>query len=213
MSYSPLVRSEREKRAWSQEQLARVTGLGVRTIQRIETGGSASLESMKALASVFELDISELRSATATTIGVFRIPAVRKSHLAALTASLLLATGLFVAKPILAQQLWLDFDISAQRQDEDQILETSVRAGRVLMAENESTMIQLNNLLRLEVTPQIQADGKEILLSIKLFENRDGEYSLRAEPRIMTADKLEATLESSSDSGYSYNILMTPIIE
>ena len=55
------IRSEREKRAWSQEHLADVSGLGVRTIHRIENTGIASLESVKALASVFELEISQLR--------------------------------------------------------------------------------------------------------------------------------------------------------
>lgn len=55
------IRSEREKRAWSQEHLAEVSGLGVRTIHRIEKTGIASLESVKALASVFELEISQLQ--------------------------------------------------------------------------------------------------------------------------------------------------------
>ena len=56
-----LIRSERERRAWSQEHLAQVAGLGRRTIQRIETTGLASYESAKALASVLELSMSSLR--------------------------------------------------------------------------------------------------------------------------------------------------------
>ena len=59
---SDLVRSERERRAWSQEQLASVTGLGLRTITRIETTGRASHESVKALASVFHVEVAALRS-------------------------------------------------------------------------------------------------------------------------------------------------------
>jgi len=58
---SKRIRSEREKRAWSQEHLADVSGLGVRTVHRIENTGIASLESVKALASVFELEISQLQ--------------------------------------------------------------------------------------------------------------------------------------------------------
>ena len=54
------VRSERAKRAWSQEHLAAVSGLGVRTIHRIETDGLASPESVKALAAVFDLETSNL---------------------------------------------------------------------------------------------------------------------------------------------------------
>ena len=56
-----IVRRLREKRNWSQEQLATMSGLSTRTIQRIESGNKASLESLKALASVFEIDISKLQ--------------------------------------------------------------------------------------------------------------------------------------------------------
>lgn len=55
-----IVRKLREKRNWSQEQLATMTGLSTRTIHRIESGNKASLESLKSLASVFEVDISKL---------------------------------------------------------------------------------------------------------------------------------------------------------
>jgi transcriptional regulator with XRE-family HTH domain len=58
---STLIRQEREKRAWSQEHLAEVTGLALRTIQRIESSGSASYESASAIAAVFSLPIATLR--------------------------------------------------------------------------------------------------------------------------------------------------------
>jgi transcriptional regulator with XRE-family HTH domain len=44
----------------SQEQLALMSGLNVRTIQRIESGHNASLESLKCLASALEVDIETL---------------------------------------------------------------------------------------------------------------------------------------------------------
>ncbi|WP_315835947.1 2TM domain-containing protein [Bradyrhizobium prioriisuperbiae] len=56
-----LVQKLRVRRGWSQEQLAELTGLSVRTIQRIERGQAASAESLKALASVFEIDFATLR--------------------------------------------------------------------------------------------------------------------------------------------------------
>jgi len=58
-----IVRKLRERKNWSQEQLSAFTGLNVRTIQRIESGNKASLESLKSLASVFEVDISTLTEA------------------------------------------------------------------------------------------------------------------------------------------------------
>lgn len=59
-----LIRDERDKRAWTQEHLAEVTGLGVRTIQRIEATGVASRESASAISSVFSIPLADLRVMT-----------------------------------------------------------------------------------------------------------------------------------------------------
>jgi len=47
-------------KGWSQEQLADIAGLSVRTIQRLEKGKPAGLESLKCLAAVLETDIKTL---------------------------------------------------------------------------------------------------------------------------------------------------------
>lgn len=52
--------SLRKERGWSQSRLATLSGLGERTIQRIEKEGGCSLESAMALASVFELTPKDL---------------------------------------------------------------------------------------------------------------------------------------------------------
>jgi DNA-binding XRE family transcriptional regulator len=56
-----LAQKLRLQRGWSQEQLAELSGLSVRTIQRIERGSTASVESLKALGVVFEVDFSSLK--------------------------------------------------------------------------------------------------------------------------------------------------------
>ena len=53
-----IARKLRLQRGWSQDQLAELTGLNVRTIQRVERGQKPSLETAKALASVFEVDLA-----------------------------------------------------------------------------------------------------------------------------------------------------------
>ncbi len=52
------IRALRLERAWSQEQLAEIAGLSVRTIQRLEQGQPASLDTIKALAASFDLPAS-----------------------------------------------------------------------------------------------------------------------------------------------------------
>jgi transcriptional regulator with XRE-family HTH domain len=50
----------RLERHWSQDQLVEMSGLSMRTIQRIENGENAGLESLKSLAAVFEINITDL---------------------------------------------------------------------------------------------------------------------------------------------------------
>ena len=54
------IRRWREERHWSQEHLAQLAGVGLRTLQRIEKGQSASSETLKALASAFNVDVVAL---------------------------------------------------------------------------------------------------------------------------------------------------------
>ena len=53
------IKKMRLERHWSQEQLAEMSGLSIRTIQRIENGENAGLESLKSLASIFETNITD----------------------------------------------------------------------------------------------------------------------------------------------------------
>lgn len=61
-----IVRKLRLQRGWSQDQLAQLAGLNIRTVQRIERGQKASLESLNALAAVFEVDVKDLTPETPT---------------------------------------------------------------------------------------------------------------------------------------------------
>lgn len=55
-----LIVELRQQKSCSQDELAIACGLNLRTIQRIENTGSASLQSKKALASALDIDILEL---------------------------------------------------------------------------------------------------------------------------------------------------------
>ena len=57
---SDRVKQLRKQRSWSQDQLASVSGLSLRTIQRIENMGVCSLDSKRALAAVFEVAVETL---------------------------------------------------------------------------------------------------------------------------------------------------------
>jgi transcriptional regulator with XRE-family HTH domain len=54
------LRELRTARQWSQEQLASMSGLNLRTIQRLESGAKISTESLRALAAVLEVPAESL---------------------------------------------------------------------------------------------------------------------------------------------------------
>lgn len=68
-----IIRKLRLQRGWSQEHLAQLTGVNVRTIQRLERGAKMSLETRAALAAVFEVDASTLEPGEAPVNDTTRV--------------------------------------------------------------------------------------------------------------------------------------------
>ena len=93
---SARLKQLREQRAWSQEHLAALTGLSVRTIQRLETNGAAAHESRLALAAAFGLDPADLAPAPEPAPHIPPPPRSRRSPLILL----------IVAGGLLALDLW-----------------------------------------------------------------------------------------------------------
>lgn len=58
---SEKIKQLRIENGWSQEQLSELCGLNLRTIQRLEKRGSASLETVSALAAVFKVSVNSLQ--------------------------------------------------------------------------------------------------------------------------------------------------------
>lgn len=54
------VKELRLERDWSQEKLADLSGLSLRTVQRIEASNTAGYESLRSLALAFEIDVAAL---------------------------------------------------------------------------------------------------------------------------------------------------------
>jgi len=54
------IRQHREERHWTQEELAIISGVDARTIQRAESGQNLALETIKAIANAFETTVDQL---------------------------------------------------------------------------------------------------------------------------------------------------------
>lgn len=198
---SNLIRLEREKRAWSQEHLARLTGLGLRTIQRIETTGAASYESISAIASVLSIPVADLRVSAPKKQPFIRLSSwrVRLSAVGAVCAAGVFS--FFVVRTALAEEVVLDVGVSWNDEDE--------RSVRVLAEEGEDAEIRIDDVVRIVIVPTIRDDGS-ILLSARIYEFDDGEPMLLSEPRVATREDEVAEIRQGSESGNVYSFLITP---
>lgn len=90
MDSSSRIKLERQKRSWTQEQLAERAKLSTRTVQRIECGAEASAETLRLIAEAFGLPADSLRTNAVRTH--FRAPWCR-----AVKVITVAAVGLIIA--------------------------------------------------------------------------------------------------------------------
>src|SRR5262245_36927312 len=80
-AYAGRIKELRIKRVWSQEELATIADISVRTVQRIERGLPASPDTLKALSNAFEIDVTYLVQTTVaaptTASGSIRLLQIR----------------------------------------------------------------------------------------------------------------------------------------
>jgi DNA-binding XRE family transcriptional regulator len=72
------VKKQRRARGWTQEQLATVADVTVRTIQRLESGESPRPETLMAVAQAFDMQVEQLNPATDS---ISDVPAQKYVHL------------------------------------------------------------------------------------------------------------------------------------
>lgn len=201
---SSLIRSEREKRAWSQDHLATLTGLARRTIQRIEAEGAASYESASAIAAVFGVPVAEIRVASKAKRRTNWISVWRKRVAAIGVASVACGASILLVRTAVAEQVMLDVGISWNDAEE--------RTMRLLTEEGDEAEIRIEDVLTIVIVPTIRDDGS-ILLSARIFEISEGESKLLSEPRVATLKDNVAEIRQGSDSGRVYSFLITPSLQ
>lgn len=111
---SKRIREERQRRAWSQEHLAVITGLGLRTIQRIESSGQASNDSIAAIAAVLHIPVDQLMEGQTASHSITAL--ITGKRLWVVMATFLIAT--VIAPPEASLQLaimgavWIIFEFT-----------------------------------------------------------------------------------------------------
>lgn len=225
---SQAIVAERERRAWSQQHLADAAGLALRTIQRIETRGTGSYESLRALAACLEIPATALRvdtedpkpsivsrSKSARIAG----PIAGASVIAGILGSLWL--GAASAKEVLvdvAMTVERNFVVEDPRTGQDLAAKDTQELKSKILARNGKRKEQYLGDFNLILTPTILKDGR-IALSARLYQKRDAGFEVLAAPELIVADGNEAKIEfstgtsASGDYQQTYRVTFQPKIQ
>lgn len=213
-----LIRACRERRAWSQEHLSKVAGIGLRTVQRIEASGLASYASVQAIAAVLEITAEDLyvakpappiASASASETPARRTRGMKRTHrvrrpfvlsAAGIAASLLAGVSIFFTQDIAAEQVSLDVDMTVAAQGELQTqrrrttLTAKVEGGGVLAVFDDAHRVLVT------ISPAVHSDGT-VLLAMKVFEVAAGTDFLKYDVEHSVPVSTPAILVADSESG------------
>jgi transcriptional regulator with XRE-family HTH domain len=215
---SQFVIAERENRAWSQQYLADAAGLSLRTVQRIETRGTGSYESAKAIASCFGISVADLRVGEEPKQEVPVRSRAAKAVGSLVGASLFAGVATLFLGSVFAQQVLLDVGVTV----EEQAVGETTEAGRdlrifrtqLLLGDSEEMDLPLEGEFNLVIAPSILRGGK-VLLSVKLYEHHDYGFELIGEPRVITAggEEIEVFFPVGENPKRAYRIAIRPQIQ
>lgn len=184
-----LLRRQREQRAWTQNQLAEVASLSMRTVQRIERNGIAAKESAMALASALDMDLADLliQSNSSST----RHTSHRRWWvLVGILTSLIVSLGWWSTAA--AEQVMINLSVKAES---GASTEGEMQFLNELGAQSE---VRFNQQFRLLVTAVRQNQG--LLLSTEIYDFIDGDYLLISSPSILIADNELAAIHVDTHS-------------
>ncbi len=191
-----ILRRERELRAWTQSHLAEIADLSMRTVQRIERTGDASMESACALAAALDIDLSVLMEAP----GAGNKTTPPKSY------SYKLWSAIGVISSILVAAGWWS-SAAAEQVMVSLSIEASDRVYSDMMLLNEigkESEMQLDNQFRMQFSTSRQ--GEHMLIHAKIYHFAEGEYQLVSSPAMLVEDQEPASMHVTLSDGQRINL-------
>jgi len=196
-----VIRSERTGRAWSQEHLANAAGLGLRTVQRIESTGIGSNESVVALGSGFSIPVSSI-TIDATTPRTRFWSGSRRKLGAAGAVALAILISVLAFRTSFADQILLDIGFSLN--DDTRVVET-----RMVFDAGKGEELEPDGFGRFVITPSITEEGF-ILIELQIYEYDGSDYVMTREPRVLTKYGTTAEVAFGTGEGEVIRVKLTP---
>jgi len=193
-----LVRAERERRAWSQDQLAGAAGVSLRTIQRVETSGMASGETVQALAAVFECEAQSLKKPSLTNS---RFPFWLRTCAAGAALAVLVLSVVLVGSWANAGEIALDVVMGSSEQQP--------KVFKLITEEGQQTEARVDRQLRVVLVPTAEQNDR-IMIAAEVYAFNGVDYKLLSKPRVLTRDGLNARIQVKADDGKVIEISIRP---
>lgn len=190
------LRRERELRAWTQSHLAEVADLSMRTVQRIERTGDASMESASALAAALNLDLISLmeKPALADQTNALKSRSYPIWGLLGLIGSAAIALGWW--SNATAEQVMISLAIGAGE---------NIHSDMVLLHEiGKESEMNLDDKFRMTFNTRRQDEG--LLLSAHIYNLKDGGNQLISSPAILVKDQAPALMRFGLEDGNEINL-------
>jgi len=188
---SQLIAKERKSRAWSQQQLADIANLSLRTIQRIENSGNSSPESTKAIASAFDLKANDIILNTNNKSILMRNP----KGIAATSLAMFLSICVFAyialnTNKIIAESTLFSFNGEIRIDDKEYAI-------GIALPLNSTNIIKLDsNHKLLLITPDDNNENSET--EMRLLEQRGSHYGILHSATVIGS--------KSSSRSFSYRV-------
>lgn len=215
------IKVERGRRAWSQQHLATVSGLSLRTVQRAEQSGLASFETAAALAACLEVPVATLAGAGALPLR--RAPGmVRRS-----TASLGMATAFLagmivtVTQSIVAQEATVEISVREyQTGDNDSSGELVLESPGTSLKAEEPITARVSESISVTLLPRLV--GEQTVFAVTIVDERQGRNPLPLSPILVvrsgeqgsvfieddpSGSRVSPFARSRNQSGYTIQIL------
>ncbi len=190
------LRQEREKRAWSQSHLAEVADLSMRTVQRIEQSGVASMESAKALAAALDLDLAILMEIPANPPEQRWFNHYRKWGSLGVLLAGIATVGWWSSAA--AEQVTVIMSIKTPSGNHSNM--------HLLNEVGDESEVLLDKQLRVLVTSSRHSE--HMLLSMKIYDLIDGKNQLISSPSTLIEDNKPASIHIDSPATGKIHLLL-----
>lgn len=228
------IKDLRHQRAWSQAQLAQASGLGLRTIQRVEKTGFASPETVQSLASVFECKVTDLLADLSVGSNLLANEVAEPSLIAAISTPVIgevnetrlprstSRRNIGFSFAAIGAALVLGFGVTNLARARDvhltvRVLFDNQEQGihRLIVKAGEPALIISKEQYRLSITPTIVEQQRVFLTTLWDefdFAAQPPQFSAVAKPRLLVNNQTQAAFGMTTKSGKALRVEITPEI-